>query len=84
MDVRDWWQFFIHHWTITRVVRWAFLIGIAVICTIYLFSPDLYQYTAIRAIILASYFGATSLAYIMGWTLGVTHKEDKHLDKNEK
>jgi|GEM_PF-6030771 hypothetical protein len=84
MRVKDWLFFFIHHWTITRIVRWAFIIGITVITGIYLFDLTLIQHLTIKIILLFNLIGGMSLAYIMGWTLGVSHKDEDKIDRNEK
>jgi hypothetical protein len=79
MGIKEWFDFFIHRWTITRVVRWAFLLGLAVVSGIYLFYDALSQYLKYKILIIAYYFAGVSLAYIMGWTLGTDSR-----DKDEK
>jgi hypothetical protein len=78
MNIKEWWYLFTHNWTITRAVRWGFLASLIVISSIYVFMPTLLSFLIIKIIIVLNLLGIASLAYIMGWALGINHG-----DKND-
>jgi hypothetical protein len=80
MNVKEWWYLFTHNWTITRAVRWSFLITLIAISSIYIFIPELLDFLIIKIILVLNFFGIASLAYIMGWALGINHG-DKNNEK---
>lgn len=78
MNIKEWWYLFTHNWTITRLVRWTFLISLIIVNAVYLCMPELTNFLVIKVILILNLVGIASLSYIMGWALGINHG-----DKND-